>query len=631
MPVRGSVYFLIGICCFVFHNVSGQDQHVADSLTEIYKKNTLHDTARFDLLLELSFHEIKDLNRSIDYAEELIHLAEQHKNNRYLYAGYFLKGNKQKLLGDLEEALEAYFKSIEVAHRYHNAEGEANGYGAIAGIYTRSENYRNAKLYYHKAITTLRQSGDSIALASAILNLGEAYRESKNYDSAIVCFTESGEIFAKVDYETGKAYNLGNIGMVYASTGKEKLAEQHINEAIDILQSAGDYYPVCVYLISMSDIYHERGDKPEALNYALRSLQLAQRHALKEQISESSLKLSELYHQAGNTNEAFRHYKNHIAYRDSLNNIESVQKMADLRTDYEISQKQIELIEKEKMLARETWMRNTFIAAFFVMISVAALVYANSRWLKRKNRKITEQKKEIEKKNEDLISLNEEKNNLIGIVAHDLKSPVNQIKGLISLVKMTSPPHDESANYLAMMEQSTLRIHDMITKILNVESAESKQLHVTLEPVNLSEVVMANVSRAVVESRRKEIQVHTRIPENVMVQADQRYTDQIIDNLLSNALKFSPPGKQVYIHITLHNTVALLEIRDEGPGLSESDKKKLFRKYQKLSAAPTSNESSTGLGLSIVKKFVDAMGGEIWCESEYGKGASFFVKFTLQQ
>jgi signal transduction histidine kinase len=625
---RTACYPLLIFFCLAIH-ASGQNQKIADSLAEVYKKNNFNDTARLELLRNLSFNEIKDLKLALKYAEELIALSKQTGNDLYLYRGYFQKGNKKKLLGDLEDALEAYLKSIDAAQKADYLKGAANSYGAIAGIYTHSNNYRNAKLYYNKAISVLRQSGDSIALASAILNLGEAFRKSKNYDSAILCFVESGMLFEKADYQVGKAYNLGNIGMVYASTGKKMLAERNINEAIRILEASGDYYPVCVYLVSMSDIHHEKGDRPAALNYALRSLQLARHHGLKEQISESHLKLSELYDLAGNTNESFKHYKNHIAYRDSINNIETVQKLADLRTDYEISQKQIELIEKEKLLARETWIRNTFIAAFGIMIFVAAMAYRNFINLKIKNQKITEQKEEIERKNEDLISLNEEKNNLIGIVAHDLKSPVNQIKGLLSLVRMTCKPDDEAAKYLDMTEQSTLRLSGMIAKILNIEAIESKQLNLAIERIDLSEVVMSNVNRSIVEARRKEIQLHTSIPGHVMVNADLSYTDQIIENLISNALKFSPPGKNIYLHVTLHNTVALLEIRDEGPGLEESDKKKLFKKYQKLSAVPTGNESSTGLGLSIVKKFVDAMDGQIWCESEVGKGASFFVRFNL--
>ena len=129
------------------------------------------------------------------YAEELITLSEEKGNNGYLYTGYFLKGNKKKLLGDLKEALEAYFKSVEVAHKTNYLMGEADAYGAIAGIYTHSNNHRNAMLYYNKAISALRQSDDSVALASVILNLGEAFRTNKNYDSALLCFNESGIIF----------------------------------------------------------------------------------------------------------------------------------------------------------------------------------------------------------------------------------------------------------------------------------------------------------------------------------------------------------------------------------------------------------------------------------------------------
>ena len=628
MTFKRTVYVLLFVFCALQH-VCGQNQKVADSLAKVYRLNTLKDTAKLELLRNLSFNEINDLRLSIKYAEELISLSQEVGNNLYLFRGHFLKGNKKKLLGDWEEAHDAYFKSIDPAQKAGNTKGVANAYSAIAGIYTRSGNYRNAKLYYNKAITTLRQSHDSVALASAILNLGEAFRKSKVYDSALLCFHESGIIFKKVNYRVGTAYNLGNVGMVYASTGENKLAEKNINEAIQILESLGVYYPVCVYLISMSDIHLEKGDKPAALNYALRSLQLAQQHKLKEQISESSLKLSELYDLAGNKTEAFKHFKNHITYRDSINNIETVQKLADLRTEYEISQKQIELIEKEKLLARETWMRNTFILAFGLTIAIAAITYRNYKNIKTKSQKIREQKEEIERKNADLISLNEEKNNLIGIVAHDLKSPVNQIKGLLSLVKMTSKPEDESANYLNMTEQSALRLSDMISKILNIEAVESKQLNVKIEPINLSEVVLDNVKRSMVEAKHKEIELHTSLADHITVQADLSYTDQVIENLLSNALKFSPPNKKIYININIQHTAAVVEIRDEGPGLSEDDKKKLFRKYQKLSATPTGNESSTGLGLAIVKKFIDAMGAEIWCESEIGKGASFFVKFNL--
>jgi signal transduction histidine kinase len=241
--------------------------------------------------------------------------------------------------------------------------------------------------------------------------------------------------------------------------------------------------------------------------------------------------------------------------------------------------------------------------------------------------KLELQNEEILNKNEELLSLNVEKNNLIGIVAHDLKSPLNQIKGLLSLVKMTGKVDEESAKYLGMMELSAVRLNEMIAKILDVEAIESRQMNLKIEGINLSEILNNVADRYINDAVKKNIIINRNIPVGVIAQADKNYAEQVLENLVSNAIKFSPYERSVFINLTTDNGKAVCEVKDQGPGLSEEDKKKLFGKYQKLSAKPTGNEISTGLGLSIVKKFVEAMSGEIWCESELEKGASFFVKF----
>ena len=148
---KGRVCFLlISFLCLILSGVYSQDQKVADSLAFIYNKGKLNDTVRLELLRQLSFNEVKDLNLSLKYAEELINLSIKTKNNKFLHSGYFQKGNKKRLLGDLEEALDAYFKSAEAARIENNAKGEGNAYGAIADIYSISNNHPNARLYYNK-------------------------------------------------------------------------------------------------------------------------------------------------------------------------------------------------------------------------------------------------------------------------------------------------------------------------------------------------------------------------------------------------------------------------------------------------------------------------------------------------
>jgi len=347
---RIKAYYLLISFFYFTQTIAGQDQKVADSLAIIYKNNKIPDTSKLELLRNLAFNERTDLDLGIKYADELISLSTKLGNNLYLHRGYLQKGNKKRLQGNLEEALAAYFKSVEAAKKANYIKGEAANYMTIADIYSLSDNHQNAMLYYNKAISTFRKSNDSSSLASAILNAGDEFINTKMYDSATVYLKEAGMIFEKIDYPIGKAYSQGNLGMVYANTGENILAEKYINEAIGILELSEDYSPICVYLISMADIYVEKGDNPKAMKYAIRSLNLAKKYGLKDQISDANLKLSELFEKTGDKDQSLKYYKDHILYRDSVNNIKSVQKMADLRTNFEVSQKQVEvdLLNQEK-------------------------------------------------------------------------------------------------------------------------------------------------------------------------------------------------------------------------------------------------------------------------------------------
>lgn len=309
----------------------------------------------------------------------------------------------------------------------------------------------------------------------------------------------------------------------------------------------------------------------------------------------------------------------------------------------EITKKNAELLEKQEMIQAQTDQINLVHEELLAkneelemqkeaLLDQSDYLHEANETISRMHAEVDTQKNEILKKNEELLTLNNEKNNLIGIVAHDLKSPLNQINGLLSLLKLTSSGlSPEAMGYIEMIEKSSGRLSGMIAKILDVEAIESKQMNLVFERVNLGELIDALIERYCYAATQKKITIHKESGATVIAFADRGYTEQIFENLLSNAVKFSPVEREVFINLQIEGGRAVCEIRDQGPGLTESDKKKLFGKYQKLSARPTGNETSTGLGLSIVKKFIDAMNGKIWCESSEGTGASFFVALPLPQ
>lgn len=386
------IYFLVIAICFFSVFSSGQNQKTADSLKKIYKENKLSGEAKLELLRNLSFNEVSDLKLSLKYANELIRLSKTTNNYVYLHRGYLQKGNACRVLGDLNAALDAFFKSKDAAIYADFPAGEGAANMSIADVYSVMDNAVNAQIYYNKAILILRKTTDTISLATALLNAGEEYAKSEKYEKALSYYKESGALFKKVNYLMGTAYNLGNMGMLYAEQGKDELAMTHIKEAVAILERHQDYYAISDYLTYMSDIYLKRHDWKKALGYAQKSLNLAQKYGLKDQISNSNLKLSELYQKAGDFRESLQYYKNHIIYRDSVNNIEMVQKMADIRTNAEVSQKQVEvdLLNQQKKTQKIVLIAS--LVSFILMVLLAFGLYRRYKFVHKTNKIIENEK-----------------------------------------------------------------------------------------------------------------------------------------------------------------------------------------------------------------------------------------------
>lgn len=266
-----------------------------------------------------------------------------------------------------------------------------------------------------------------------------------------------------------------------------------------------------------------------------------------------------------------------------------------------------------------------------VFVTIVIMTFVNRQASQSLQRLINEKTEELTTSNNALRQLNDEKNSLIGIVAHDLKSPLQQMKGLHQLIDKTSSVDETAKKYLKLMEDSTVRLDALIGKILDIDAIESQKLNLKLEQIDVARIIDRVADRFAYDADRKLIKLSRDVVAPLIAVADAALFEQAFENLLSNAIKFSPRGRNVFIKAWQHHDRVICEVRDEGPGLTEKDKQKLFSKYQKLSARPTDGEPSTGLGLAIVKKYVSGMGGSVSCVSEHGKGAAFSITLRTHQ
>ena len=269
--------------------------------------------------------------------------------------------------------------------------------------------------------------------------------------------------------------------------------------------------------------------------------------------------------------------------------------------------------------------------------------YEQARELQEAYQKLEAAKDALVMRNRELTELNKEKNDLLGIVSHDLRNPlVSALLAIKLLHKRFNALSDEQKfSYLEHIQSANEQMIDFLNKLLSVNALETGKIAVELQACDA-----VAACRSVVEAYRLRAEakglsfVMESSEPQAFALADQTLLPQAIDNLISNAVKYSPRDKKIYARVRRYaeksggafNATIRIEIEDEGPGFSEEDRAQLFNKFTRLSARPTGGEHSAGLGLSIVKKMVDAMGGRVWCvDSVPQAGALFVMEFVAVQ
>lgn len=246
--------------------------------------------------------------------------------------------------------------------------------------------------------------------------------------------------------------------------------------------------------------------------------------------------------------------------------------------------------------------------------------------IKTKNIAIEEAFEHLSNSYTKLSDLNREKDGMMNIVAHDLRTPLNNIEGLIQLVSMEGGLNDDQKNYISKISTVIKGGNEMIRDLLDINQAQnhSQELKVTsFSIMDFIENWKISFEKALL-SKNQNLKI-TSDNKKTMIKTDSGILSRIMDNLMSNALKFSEKNKNIYLDINVLNDELKITMRDEGPGISKKDQSKMFKPFTRLTARPTNGEHSNGLGLSIIKSLTQKLGGEIMVNSTLGAGTSFEI------
>lgn len=238
---------------------------------------------------------------------------------------------------------------------------------------------------------------------------------------------------------------------------------------------------------------------------------------------------------------------------------------------------------------------------------------------------------ELGLKNQALSEAEQFRLDMLSTVSHDLKNPINSITGLASVLLDNPGASDRDKEMFRYIHEAGERMSALVRDLLDTAARNTGKITLHRSPTELKDITASVLAHHIHSAERKRQRFIFHPHEEVWIMGDVQRLFQVLDNLTSNAVKYSPLGSSIWISIEKRGAKAVWSVRDEGVGFNEEDKARAFGFFQKLSAQPTGGESSSGVGLAIARQIVELHGGAIRIESEAGKGTTMIVELPLLQ
>ena len=606
---KGIAYSLLnqGIAYWVLGELAEAKKHLLKAIKKMAEISDKLGEAKAINWLGNTYERLGNDIEALNCHLRALELREENSDKEGVGASFNNIGNLYLRLEDYPTALSYYFKALEIRRQIGDEEGEAATNTNIGIIYYRLGKYEEARDYGLRGIEGFRRCKNLQGYAHALNNLGLVYVKLEEEDKAIRFYNECREIYSQLSDKQGEANALNNLGLLFAKKGKQSDALAYYEKSLEITRQVGDKLFEAETLLNIGKFYKQESQDEQATEKALEYLLNAREAAIelrsKKYLAEISKELSEIFEAKGDLKQAFAYFK--------------IFQQAHAQMLEEKSEERL-----QAMIARNELQK----------AMQAAEIY------RLKNIELAKANEMLAEANTTLKEANQLKSELLAIAAHDLKNPLTAILDFVQGVLATSDKCQQE-RMLYHIAEFAERMLGIIEKVLEMSKIESGKITLNRKKVDVGQLVMLMVASYEHRAARKSIQIFEEIEEGAVAFVDEDRLREILDNLISNAIKYSHPEKHLFVSVkrlesgTKINASPVVQIKvsDEGQGFTEEEKARLFQRFQRLSAKPTGGESSTGLGLSIAKQLVDLHGGAIWAHSDgKDKGATFTIELPVK-
>ncbi len=535
---------------------------------------------------------ISNYPAAMKYLSEAIKLAQQLGNKKLMADSLNYVGVIHDNLNNYSNALKAYFRSLKLYEGINEIKKSAIVLSNIGLIYSNIKDYKNALKFYSNALDLAEEENDTESILITNINIGLTHSQLDNPDEAIKFLNDALEIAKGNNDKKRTALALDHLAETQTKLKNHADANRLFEESRKLKIELEDKRGLVKVYSKIGGLQLLENNINEAKLNLEKALEIATELGIKRSVHELHKMLSEVYEKIENSSKALYHLK--IAYQKEL---ELIKEEAEIRARNISTQLEIEQVQKEAEIQR------------------------------LKNIELAQALQDVKKLNVSLNELNIEKNEFMAIAVHDLKNPLQNILSTARvLMRSENLPKDEQDQFTSNIISQTNRMFNIIKKLLDHNAIDQGELKIKFSEFDVNEICRELADNFREDAEKKHISIILNTPpDKTILNTDKDILYEIFQNLLSNSIKFSETNKLITINVINEEDIIKFEIIDQGPGFSDEDKKKMFNKFARLSAKPTGNEHSTGLGLSIVKKLCQILDANLKLESNLGEGAKFTI------
>jgi len=537
--------------------------------------------------------------------------------------------------GEYDIALEYYQRVLEISEQNSQQITIAHSLKEIGTIYYKWGKYDKARQNFQQALIIYQESGNKKRTAIILNWLGMIYKRENNYQKAIEYQKRSLKIKREINNKVGIANSLNGLGISYKKLGDYTQALKYYQEALHIQKEINDEIGVAATISNIGRLYQILGNTDSALNMFFKSNNIARRIDYKQVQINNYNSIAGTYRQTNKPAEALKYYEKYMALKDSVFNEEKHKQFAEIETKYETEKKEKEnqILKQqnelnELVISKQKVQRNSLIIISLIILISLILIY---REFRSKTKAFLELKKAheiINKQNHELELLNKRRNKFFSIISHDMKNMLTSLQmGSQLLVDINELDEDESQMIAQEMKDSIENLYKFLENLLEWSRIQIESIRHQPEMINLSEIILDVLIILKRKAEQKNINITNEINENTFAFADKNMIYSVIQNLITNAIKFTNNSGNIIIEQKENDGNIEISISDDGVGIKKIYIPRLFLVDETISTNGTNEEKGTGLGLILCKEFIEKNGGNIQIESVINKGTS--VSFTL--